>query len=120
MPQCITIDNREYLLVFAGPNTKPAWLVTPTDAPTGAVATIRQHDNGEFYIETMEEFFVSGFETAVQARTHIDQAHIPDATVLPHHDGSYRVNIKQSQIHGFGSEMQALQRLHEIVTPQTG
>ena len=136
MPQCITIDNREYLLVITFPNgdrrrtnggrptrsrqdTKTEWLVTPTNAPTAPVATICRHENGEFYVETME-CFVHGFETAVQAQAHIDRMNIPDATVAPHHDGSFRVNIGTSQIHGFKSEMAALQRLHEIVTPHKG
>ena len=136
MPQCITIDNREYLLVIAFPNgdrcrttvgrptgsrpdTKLEWLVTPTDAPTAPVATICRHENGEFYVETMG-CFVHGFETAVQAQAHIDRINIPDATVVPHHDDSFRVNIGTSQIHGFKSEMAALQRLHKIISPHKG
>ena len=116
MPQSIMIDNREYFLVHAFPHTKPVWRVTPIGERLWEIATIYQEKNGEFYFETMG-FFVLGFDTPDLAQEHIDRVYIPNATVLQHDDESFRVDIKRAKIYGFKSDMQALQRLREIITP---
>lgn len=115
-PHCVQIGNREYFLLHTTKHKKPGWRVTPIGDRLGAIATIYPEKNGEFYIETME-FHIHGFVTAELAQQHIDHVGIPNATIGRHDDGAFRINIKHSQIHGFKSERDAVQRLHDIISP---